>query len=114
MLCQDLVKSDFFLQIYAEKFMHEARVMICEMHCTINRRVDLVMLAQKLQVITRSRNDNQCCSICRLLHHPPFLSIHAYCMAILAHSFPIINLLLIPLLSFSPISPFERYLWLID
>ena len=58
MLCQDLVKSDFFLQIYADKFMHEARVMICEMHCTINRRVDLVMLAQKLQVkgsrLTRS------------------------------------------------------------
>ena len=50
MLCQDLVKSDFFLQIYADKFMHEARVMICEMYCTINRRVDLVMLAQKLQL----------------------------------------------------------------
>ena len=48
--CQDLVKSDFFLQIYAEKFMHEARVMICEMYCTINRRVDLVMLAEKLQL----------------------------------------------------------------
>jgi len=38
------------LQIYADKFMHEARVMICEMYCTINRRVDLQMLAQKLQL----------------------------------------------------------------
>ena len=38
------------MQIYADKFMHEARVMICEMYCTINRRVDLQMLAQKLQL----------------------------------------------------------------
>ena len=30
--------------------MHEARVMICEMYCTINRRVDLHMLAEKLQM----------------------------------------------------------------
>ena len=33
-----------------DKFMHEARVMICEMYCTINRRVDLHMLAEKLQM----------------------------------------------------------------
>ena len=48
--CQELVRTDFFLQIYADKFMHEARVMICEMYCTINCRVDLQMLAQKLQL----------------------------------------------------------------
>jgi translation initiation factor 3 subunit E len=48
--CQELVKTDFFLQIYTDKFMHEARVMICEMYCTINRRVDLQMLAEKLQL----------------------------------------------------------------
>jgi translation initiation factor 3 subunit E len=48
--CQELVKADFFLQIFIDKFMHEARVMICEMYCTINRRVDLHMLADKLQM----------------------------------------------------------------
>ena len=37
-------------QIFIDKFMHEARVMICEMYCTINRRVDLHMLAEKLQM----------------------------------------------------------------
>ncbi len=48
--CQELVKNDFFLQIYADKFMHEARMLICEMYCTINRKVDLTMLAEKLQL----------------------------------------------------------------
>lgn len=48
--CQKLVKDDFFLQIFADKFMHEARMLICEMYCTINRKVDLTMLAQKLQL----------------------------------------------------------------
>jgi translation initiation factor 3 subunit E len=48
--CQELVKADFFLQIYADQFVHEARVMICEMYCAINRRVDLQMLAEKLQL----------------------------------------------------------------
>lgn len=48
--CQELVKNDFFLQIYADKFMHEARMLICEMYCAINRKVDLTMLAEKLQL----------------------------------------------------------------
>lgn len=48
--CQKLVKNDFFLQIFADKFMHEARMLICEMYCAINRRVDLTMLAEKLQL----------------------------------------------------------------
>jgi PCI domain len=39
-----------YLEITLDKFMHEARVMICEMYCTINRRVDLNMLADKLQM----------------------------------------------------------------
>lgn len=46
--CQVLMKNDFFLQIYADKFMHEARMLICEMLCTINHTVDLKMLAEKL------------------------------------------------------------------
>lgn len=48
--CQQLVKNDFFLQKFADKFMHEARMLICEMYCTINRNVDLTMLAEKLQL----------------------------------------------------------------
>lgn len=48
--CQLLMKQDFFLQIFQEKFTHEARVLICEMYCAINRRVDLNMLSQKLQL----------------------------------------------------------------
>jgi translation initiation factor 3 subunit E len=47
--CQDLIKRDFFLQVFAKKFTEEARVLICEMYCTINRRIDLAMLAEKLQ-----------------------------------------------------------------
>jgi len=37
MECQELIKNDFFLQIYAESFMKEARLLICEMYCSINR-----------------------------------------------------------------------------
>ena len=48
--CQELIKQDFFLQKFGPRFTHEARVLICEMYCTINRRVDLTMLSQKLQL----------------------------------------------------------------
>lgn len=48
--CQLLMKNDFFLQIYSEKFMYEARLLICEVYCTINRRVDLVMLSEQLHM----------------------------------------------------------------
>lgn len=48
--CQTLVKNDFFLQLFATKFMHEARMLICEMYCSINSRVDLTFLAEKLQL----------------------------------------------------------------
>lgn len=47
--CQRLIKNDFFLQVHADKFMHEARMLICEMYCSVHRTVDLRMLAQKLQ-----------------------------------------------------------------
>jgi translation initiation factor 3 subunit E len=48
--CQELLKRDYFLRSFLEKFTHEARVLICEMYCTISRRVDLTMLATKLQL----------------------------------------------------------------
>ena len=48
--CQELIKKDFFLGSFADRFITEARMLICEMYCTINRRVDLVMLAEKLQM----------------------------------------------------------------
>jgi translation initiation factor 3 subunit E len=48
--CQELVKNDFFLQIYAESFMKQARLLICEMYCNINKHVDISMLSQKLQL----------------------------------------------------------------
>jgi translation initiation factor 3 subunit E len=48
--CQELIKQDFFLKNFLEKFTHEARVLICEMYCTINKRVDLKLLATKLQL----------------------------------------------------------------
>ncbi len=48
--CQSLIKHDFFLQKFADRFTHEARVLICEMYCTINRKVDLGMLSKKLQM----------------------------------------------------------------
>lgn len=49
-LCQSVLKHDFFLQIYTDKFMYEARMLICELYCSVNSRVDLVMLAEQLQL----------------------------------------------------------------
>ncbi len=48
--CQNLIKQDFFLKNFSDKFTHEARVLICEMYCTISKRVDLTMLSSKLQL----------------------------------------------------------------
>ncbi len=48
--CSKLVKNDFFLQAHADKFMHEARMLITEMYCTVHRSVDLKMLAEKLNL----------------------------------------------------------------
>lgn len=48
--CLALMKSDFFLQVYGDKFLREARLLICEVYCTINSRVDLVQLASQLQL----------------------------------------------------------------
>jgi translation initiation factor 3 subunit E len=48
--CEKLVDNDFFLHIHRNQFMHEARMLICEMYCTIHSKVDLSMLAEKLKL----------------------------------------------------------------
>ena len=47
---QEIIRNDFFMQIHADKFMQEARLLICEVYCTINVRVDLSSLAEKLEL----------------------------------------------------------------
>lgn len=46
--CQELVEKDYFLSNFKDKFTKEARVLICEMYCTINKRIDLPKLGDKL------------------------------------------------------------------
>lgn len=48
--CQSLLQQDFFLSGHVDRFMREARMLICEMYCTVHSSVDLVMLASKLQL----------------------------------------------------------------
>lgn len=48
--CTAMIQVDFFLQTFADKFLHEARIVICEVYCGINRRVDIVTLAEVLQL----------------------------------------------------------------
>lgn len=48
--CLNLIKQDFFLKNFVDKFLHEARILICEMYCTISKNVDINMLATKLQL----------------------------------------------------------------
>lgn len=47
---QEIIKNDFFMHIHADRFMQEARMVICEVYCTINRRIDLSSLSQKLEL----------------------------------------------------------------
>lgn len=48
--CHAVMKTDFFLAIFADKFMDEGRALICELYCTVHRRVDLALLASKLEL----------------------------------------------------------------
>jgi translation initiation factor 3 subunit E len=49
-LSQEIIKNDFFMQIHADRFIQEARMLICEVYCSINRRVDLNKLTEKLEL----------------------------------------------------------------
>jgi translation initiation factor 3 subunit E len=48
--CLDLMKQDFFLHLFADKFLLEVRVSMCEVHCGLNRRVDMTMLSEKMHL----------------------------------------------------------------
>lgn len=48
--CRVLLRGDFFLCVFADKFVDEARTLLCELYCTINRRVDLSLLGLKLEL----------------------------------------------------------------
>jgi translation initiation factor 3 subunit E len=48
--CLETMKQDFFLHSYVDKFLYEVRVSMCELHCGLNRRVDMTMLSEKMQL----------------------------------------------------------------
>ena len=48
--CHALMSCDFFLQSSADKFLREGRLLVCEVYCTINRKVELSLLAEKLEM----------------------------------------------------------------
>eukprot|EP01042_Synura_sphagnicola_P000173 gene173-174_t len=48
--CHKVLSNDFFLQSSANKFVYEARLLLCEVYCTINRKVDIAVLAEKLEL----------------------------------------------------------------
>lgn len=45
-----LLKNDYFLRNYADKFMHQTRLLLCEVYCGINRRVEITTLSSILQL----------------------------------------------------------------
>lgn len=47
---KEIIQNDFFMQIHTDRFMQEARMVICDVYCVINRRVDLSSLSQKLEM----------------------------------------------------------------
>jgi translation initiation factor 3 subunit E len=49
-LCYDIMKHDFFLSVFADQFKHEGRIVMCEILCTISRRVDITTLSEKLEL----------------------------------------------------------------
>jgi translation initiation factor 3 subunit E len=48
--CVETMRKDYFLQNYAERFIQQARMLICEVYCQLNRTVELSTLATKLQL----------------------------------------------------------------
>jgi hypothetical protein len=45
-----LLQKDFFLHSYADKFLHQTRLLICEVYCGINCRVEIQTLSSILQL----------------------------------------------------------------
>ena len=48
--CHALMRTDYFLNMFADRFVDAGRALICELYCAINRRVDLGQLAQRLEL----------------------------------------------------------------
>jgi translation initiation factor 3 subunit E len=48
--CHTLMKNDFFLQIFADSFVREARLLVCETYCSIHHRVSLQTLSTQLKL----------------------------------------------------------------
>ena len=48
--CLEVMKQDYFVHSYLDKFLYEVRVSMCELHCGLNRRVDMTMLSKKMQL----------------------------------------------------------------
>lgn len=48
--CLEIMKVDFFLHIFVDNFLFEVRVSMCDVHCGLNRRVDMTMLSEKMQL----------------------------------------------------------------
>jgi translation initiation factor 3 subunit E len=46
--CLEIMKQDFFLHAFGDKFLYEVRVAMCELYCGLNRRVDMTMLSEKM------------------------------------------------------------------
>ena len=47
-----LMKNDFFLCVHSQKFADLAKMLMCEMYCSMYSRVDLEVLADKLELTT--------------------------------------------------------------
>lgn len=47
-----LMKNDFFLCVHSQKFADLAKMLMCEMYCSMYARVDLEVLADKLELTT--------------------------------------------------------------
>lgn len=45
-----LLQQDFFFHSYAPQFLHQTRLLICEVYCGINSRVDIQTLSSILQL----------------------------------------------------------------
>ena len=43
--CQQIMKNDFFLQIYSDKFLNEGKILLCEIYYNINNKLDFKELS---------------------------------------------------------------------
>jgi len=68
-ICAEQCKGDFFLKDFHSKFMHRARLLVCDAYCSMNRTVDLTTLSHQLE-LSEEEAERWMVDMVRSANHP--------------------------------------------